>query len=128
MNLSTDEQALLEKLGIKLSDLDKAIKKQVQSKVPEEVNLSQHSAIVILHCKCCGHTDKTFADYVKRVDAPGFVLKTVLVASHPITRTHESSTFICSNCQIDNLTEFKKADLIVMICNLRNELKKGVRK
>ena len=126
MEISKEELALLEKIGVSLDTVMKIAKKKVNKNEVPENDLSSISGEMILSCACCGETDKYYVDYLKRKDAPGFVLKRVDVPSGEVSRQHHSVVFSCSNCANDQLGEFEPEDLVAMILNLRNILRKGV--
>jgi hypothetical protein len=126
-NLSEDELLLLKKLGITLGDIKKEIKKRERSKTAVSIELSNVSAKVVRNCLCCGHTDISYVDYVKRADCEGYALHTVNSPTHAVTREHISDTIYCSHCLDEKLMGWDKESLVTMIRNLRKQLMKGER-
>ena len=120
MNLTDVEQALLKKLGIKLPK--EAVVKEKKS--PGEhriISLVGESCEVILHCVCCKHTERYYANYVKRSNGDeGYTLARCDVPAKAVTRKHESKVASCGNCKDDSLINFSKEELVDMIKSLRN--------
>jgi hypothetical protein len=127
-NLSQDELLLLAKLGVKMSDLQKKVKRERSSvdKEPQMIKMDDFSGRMILTCKCCGVKEIKFIDYVKRADCEGYTIVTVSTPSHEIKREHVQDVLWCRECTDSMLQCYEKEDLINMVIKLRKMLiKKG---
>lgn len=124
-SLSAEEKALLEKAGINIDDLKKAIdkenvpKKPKGNKAPKNIDLTAKSGIVYIHCKCCGKDSIKYVDYIKRVGEEGFSLKTVKQPTYPVTGEHQFSVIRCDHCTGKEMELYTPNQLIEMINNLR---------
>lgn len=129
MELSIEDLKLLEACGISISDLTKAINQKEKVKKEPTIDLSLRSTRLVKHCACCGKDTITYCDYVKRVDEPGYALHTVCEPSHRIDRDTSCTVFSCEYCEVDMLMSdcVNQTDMIEMIENLRNYIRKGIK-
>jgi len=120
LNLSTEELALLKKLGIPDKMLKtKAPRVRNPENQPKLIELEGESATIKISCLCCGTVTEAYADYVKRNDGSGYGIKFVSSPAKMPTREHQRTVMFCSNCATESLNEKSKKELVDMITNLR---------
>jgi len=123
--LNDAERNLLLKLGL---NLDKLFPKERRKKdAPPLVDMSKKSAKVVRNCTCCGIKTETYADFVKRADDTGFTLVSVDTPSHVVKVTHVADVFSCTHCADEMLGRMEKGELILMVKNLRNQIRRRIR-
>jgi hypothetical protein len=123
INLSHEEQALLEKLGL---DINKLAAKEKRANTPRDTSrapithdLSKQSGQIEKHCKGCGAITTSYFDLVKRLDMEGYATKTVDVPSNPIKFKQKHQVLGCPECSDELLPLLPDAELIRIIKNLR---------
>jgi hypothetical protein len=129
-DLSADELSLLAKLGISLDAISKTKGKGFKgdpSKAPVTVSLEGYSGTMTAKCVCCESEAITLVDFVKRADAPGHAIKTVLKTTHKPTIHHKHDVFTCNKCEDSRLANFDKGSLINMVINLKKQLKRRIK-
>lgn len=121
LNLTDEDKALLEKLGLTnlFKKKPRARVEKGKAKVHHTIDLTQHSGRVRIDCVACNTISEKYINYFKRVDTEGYYAVYVKVPAHPVTREHSYKVNSCEMCSEANLTNLNKKQLIEIINNLR---------
>jgi hypothetical protein len=131
MYLSEDEQALLDKMGIDVKKLIDGEQHRSSANKPKPVTLSRNniSSKVTYRCIGCKTSHTVYYDSVKRVDCEGYALNRVDTPSYEIRGTQMYDVYDCPVCETRAALDImSQGDLISIINNLKDELRKGIQR